>query len=68
MRGALRSRNHISAKLAPVLTLDEGKLQDHVGQAVRGAVEETLNALLEAEADALCRATRYERSARSASS
>ncbi|MGA2232604.1 MAG: transposase [Tepidisphaeraceae bacterium] len=29
---------------------------------VRGTVEQTLNALLEAEADALCQATRYERS------
>jgi transposase-like protein len=29
---------------------------------VRGTVEETLNAMLEAEADALCRAARYERS------
>ena len=28
---------------------------------MRGSVEETLNALLEAEADRLCRAERYER-------
>jgi putative transposase len=52
-----------SAKLAPVITIDEQRIQDHVSQLVRGAVEETLNGLLEAEADALCRAQRYERSA-----
>jgi transposase-like protein len=51
-----------SAKLAPVIQIDEQKIQDHLGQIVRGSVEETLNALLDAEADALCKATRYERS------
>jgi len=30
--------------------------------SVRGSVEETLNAMLDAEADALCGAQRYERS------
>ena len=30
---------------------------------VRGTVEETLNAMLDAEADRLCNAQRYERSA-----
>ena len=30
---------------------------------MRGTVEETLNALLDAEADRLCNAQRYERSA-----
>jgi transposase-like protein len=32
-------------------------------RVVRGSVEETLNALLDAEADRLCNAQRYERSA-----
>jgi transposase-like protein len=32
------------------------------GEMVRGTVEETLNALLDAEADRLCNAQRYERS------
>ena len=32
-------------------------------EVVRDTVEETLNALLDAEADALCRARRYERTA-----
>jgi transposase-like protein len=37
-------------------------LRDHLGELVRGTVEETLNSLLDAEADALCGAQRYERS------
>jgi putative transposase len=62
MQGNKKSESTGSSKLAPVITIDEERLQDHVGQAVRGAVEETLNAMLEAEADALCKAGRYERS------
>jgi transposase-like protein len=42
--------------------IDEGKIKDHLGEMVRGTVEETLNGLLEAEAERLCRASRYERS------
>lgn len=47
--------------LDKVIEIDERKIQDHLGRIVRGTVEETLNAMLEAEADALCGATRYER-------
>ncbi len=42
--------------------IDEAKVRDHVDEVVRQSVEETLNALLDAEADALCQARRYERS------
>jgi transposase-like protein len=45
-----------------VIRLDEGQVRQHVDQVVRQSVEQTLNGLLEAEADALCRAGRYERS------
>ena len=45
------------------LRVDEGKLRNHVDEVVRSSVEETLNALLDAEADQICRAQRYERSA-----
>jgi transposase-like protein len=48
-------------KLSGVIQINEEQIQDHLGQIVRGAVEETLNAMLEAEADALCGAKRYER-------
>ena len=44
------------------LRVDEGKLKGHVDEVVRSSVEETLNALLDAEADEICRAQRYERS------
>jgi putative transposase len=45
------------------LRVDEGKLKGHVDEVVRSSVEETLNGLLDAEADQICRAQRYERSA-----
>jgi putative transposase len=45
------------------LRVDEAKLIGHVGEVVRSSVEETLNGLLDAEADEICRAQRYERSA-----
>lgn len=45
------------------LRVDEGKLKNHVDEVVRSSVEETLNALLDAEADQICGAQRYERSA-----
>ena len=46
-------------KLGKVIEIDEGRIQDHLGALVRGSVEETLNALL--DADQLCNAGRYER-------
>ena len=47
--------------LSQVIQIDEGKIQTHLGEAVRSTVEKTLNAILDAEADRLCRAERYER-------
>jgi len=47
--------------LRKVIRIDEGKIQEHLGEKVRQSVEETLNALLDAEADELCKARRYER-------
>src|SRR6202140_1437687 len=49
------------ANLNQVIQIDEGKIQEHLGEIVRSTVEETLNALLDAEADRLCRAERYDR-------
>ena len=48
-------------KLADVISIDQKQVQDHLGQLVRSTVEETLNNLLDAEADRLCNAKRYER-------
>jgi len=47
--------------LSKVIRIDDERIQDHLGKIVRGSVEETLNALLEAEAERLCNAERYER-------
>src|SRR5208283_4897988 len=49
------------AKLSQVIQIDERKIQEHLGEVVRSTVEATLNAMLDAEADRLCRAERYER-------
>lgn len=49
-------------KLADVISIDQQQVQDHLGQLVRSTVEDTLNNLLDAEADRLCNAKRYERS------
>ena len=46
-----------------MIRIDESEIRGHLDEMVRGTVEETLNALLEAEADELCGASRYERSA-----
>ena len=46
-----------------VITIDDDRIKNHLDRVVRGSVEETLNALLDAEADRLCNAQRYERSA-----
>jgi transposase-like protein len=54
-------------KKVPVITVDEQELRSHVSEVVRQSVEQTLNGLLEAEADALCQARRYERNTQRAS-
>src|SRR5262245_6592699 len=45
-----------------LIEIDQGQLQRHADGVVRDAVEQTLNQLLDAEADELCGAKRYERS------
>lgn len=53
--------NNVQQKLNKVIKIDEEKIHQHLGELVRGTVEETLNKLLDAEADQLCNAARYER-------
>lgn len=48
--------------LGKVIRIDEGEIRGHLDELVRGTVEDTLNALLDSEADELCGAARYERS------
>ena len=56
-------RKDSTTKLGKVIEIHEERVAEHLGKIVRGTVEETLNALLDAEADRLCRAKRYERTA-----
>lgn len=50
-----------SEDMGQVIQIDEARIKDHLGEMVRGTVEEALNAMLDAEADRLCGAGRYER-------
>ncbi len=45
-----------------IIEINEEKIKDHLGQFVKNTIEETLNSMLDAEADELCNAQRYERS------
>lgn len=45
------------------LRIDSEAVRSHLDELVRSTVEDTLNRLLDAEADQLCNAKRYERSA-----
>lgn len=55
--------NDSTKALGRVIRIDESEIRGHLSELVRGTVEETLNGLLDAEADEMCRAQRYERSA-----
>ena len=48
--------------LKDAIRVNTAELRGHVDAVVRSSVEETLNALLQAEADQICKAGRYERS------
>ena len=39
-----------------VIRIDDERIKGHLDRVVRGTVEETLNALLDAEADRMCNA------------
>ena len=51
----------IPGALNNVIRIDDDRIKGHLDRVVRGTVEETLNSLLDAEADRLCKAQRYER-------
>ncbi len=46
-----------------IITLNEQTLKNQLGELVRTSVEETPNKMLDAEADQLTNAARYERNA-----
>jgi len=54
-------REDTPSPLGYVIAIDDDRIKSHLDRVVRGSVEETLNALLDAEADRLCNAQRYER-------
>jgi transposase-like protein len=53
----------IDRVIPDVIRVDQEQVRSHLDEVVRSTVEETLNGLLEQEADQLCGASRYERSA-----
>ena len=44
-----------------IISIDEGLVKSQLGEVVRETVEQTLNSMLNEEADLLCNAKRYER-------
>ncbi|HQO21290.1 MAG TPA: transposase [Acidobacteriota bacterium] len=50
----------VGVDVGKVIRIDEQRIKSHLGEIVRDTVEETLNGLLDAEADDLCGAKRYE--------
>lgn len=46
--------------LNSVIKIDQAQVHSHLHEVVRGTVKETLNAMLDAQADQLCNAQRYE--------
>lgn len=45
-----------------IVSINEGVVKQEIGELVRQSVEDTLNAMLDAEADRLCNAQKHERS------
>jgi len=56
-----RTKDAGEDKAVGVIQVNEAEVKAHLGEMVRRSVEETLNGMLDAEADRLCRAKRYER-------
>ena len=54
--------NDITKSKARAIETNEGAIRGELNELVRSTVEETLNNLLDAEAQPLCEAERYERS------
>jgi transposase-like protein len=55
------SKEGTGSSLTAAFSVDADRVRAHVDQVVRGTVQETLNALLNADADRACNAGRYER-------
>ena len=55
------SKDNTQDREGKIIQIDEEQIKDHLGEMVRGTVEETLNEMLEQEAEQLVGAERYER-------
>ena len=51
----------IEKSIPGAIKIDEKEVFDHLDTLVRQSVEETINSLLDAEADAICNANHYQR-------
>ena len=62
----VHSQQKVSAQstssLNNIIKIDKGQVKNQLSEMVRQSVEDTLNGLLDAEADQLCNAARYEHS------
>ncbi len=61
MKGTTKESKGEESKRS-IIQINEGEVESHLDSLVKKSVEETLNSLLDAEADRLCNAGRYERS------
>ena len=61
-----QAMNNVAPKneksIVGAIKINEKEIGDHLNQLVRQSVEDTINSLLDAEADAICNAGRYQRS------
>ena len=48
--------------ISGAIKIDEKEIGDHLNQLVRQSVEDTINSLLDVEADAICNAASYQHS------
>ncbi len=56
------AQKQCSTEGSAIIQINEQQIKEHLGEIVRGTVQETLNNLLDEEASRLCNARRYERS------
>ena len=55
------TKKNCTPKRGRIIQIDEEGVRNHLKEIVKGTVQETLNTLLDEEADRLCNARRYER-------
>jgi putative transposase len=55
------TKKNCTPKRGKIIQIDEEGVKKHLKEIVKGTVQETLNTLLDEEADRLCNAKRYER-------